>query len=180
MIKVNLLPVKKKRKKARPLPSFIITMVIAAIITGVVMAYLVFSFNSRLSTKKTQVANNEKKIAELKEKIKAVENFEQLNKTFEQRNDVIEQLKKNQSVPVKLLDEVSSLLPPGVWLNTMTVSGNDINIEGYGFTNSDVVSYVDNIKNSKTFTEVYLQESKSATVANMALYIFKLTFKVKA
>ncbi len=179
MIKVNLLPVKRKRKKAEPLPPFIITMVITAIITGIVMAYLVFSFNSRLSAKKTEVANNEKKIAELKEKIKAVENFEQLNKAIQQRSDVIEQLRKNQGVPVRLLDGISSLLPQGVWLNTLSVSGDNINIEGYGFTNSDVVSYVDNIKNSKIFTEVYLQESKSATVENVALYIFKLTFKVK-
>src|SRR4030042_6445831 len=101
MIKVNLLPVKRK-KKHKPVPTFVITTVILTIVVSIAMAYLVFFFNSRLSMKKAQVADNEKKITELKEKIKAVENFEQLNKNFQQKNDIIEQLSRNKSVPVKL------------------------------------------------------------------------------
>lgn len=178
MIKVNLIPVKRK-KKAKPLPTFIITMVIVTIGVSIVMAYLFFFFNSRLSVKKAQFAANEKMIAELKEKIKAVENFEQLNKTFQQRNDIIEQLSKSRSVPVKLLDEISNLLPNGIWFQTMTMSGDNVSIDGYGFTNTDIVSYVDNVKNSKIFTDVYLQESKSTEIEKQPLYMFKLTFKIK-
>jgi type IV pilus assembly protein PilN len=143
------------------------------------MAYLFFFFNSRLSAKNAQFADNEKKIAELKEKIKAVESFEQLNKTFQQRNDIIELLSKSRSVPVKLLDEISNLLPNGIWFRTMTVSGENVSVDGYGFTNTDIVSYVDNVKNSKIFTDVYLQESKSTEIEKIPLYMFKLTFKIK-
>ncbi|MDH5203336.1 MAG: PilN domain-containing protein [Nitrospirota bacterium] len=178
MIKVNLLPVKRKRKP-KPIPAFVVTMVVATIIVGLVMAYLAFFFNSRLETKKETFKDNEKKIAELKEKIKAVENFEQVNKLFQQKTSVIEQLRKNQSFPVKLLDEISKLLPNGVWLHTMTVAGGNINIDGYAFANSDVVSYVENLKNSKVFTEIYLQESKSLTIEKIPVYMFKLTFKMK-
>ena len=178
MIKVNLIPVKRK-KKAKPLPTFIITMVIVTIGVSIVMAYLFFFFNSRLSVKKAQFAANEKMVAELKEKIKAVENFEQLNKTFQQRNDIIEQLSKSRSVPVKLLDEISNLLPNGIWFQTMTVSGDNVSIDGYGFTNTDIVSYVDNVKNSKIFTDVSLQESRSTNIETTPLYMFKLTFKIK-
>jgi len=178
MIKVNLLPVKRK-KKPKPIPSFIVTMVIITIITIIVMANLAFFFNSRLSKKKTLFKNNESKIVELKQKIKEVENFEQLNKTIEQRNGIIEQLRKNQSMPVRLLDEANNLLPDGVWLDEMAVSGENVSMEGYAFANSDIVTYVDNIKNSHIFTEVYLQESKSTTLENTPLYMFKLTFKIK-
>jgi type IV pilus assembly protein PilN len=178
MIKVNLLPVKRK-KKPKPIPSFIVTMVVITIITIIVMATLSTIFNSRLSKKRTLFQANESKIAELKQKIKEVENFEQLNKTIEQRNGIIEQLRKNQSMPVRLLDEANNLLPNGVWLDEMTVSGENVNMKGYAFANSDIVSYVDNMKNSKIFTEVYLQESKSTNIENTSLYMFKLTFKMK-
>jgi len=178
MIKVNLLPV-KRRKKPKPIPAFVVTMILVTISVGIIMAYLVFFFNSRLEAKKVQFKDNEKKIAEIKEKIKAVENFEQVNKLFQQRTSIIEQLRKNQSIPVKLLDEISKLLPNGVWLQTMTMSGENINIDGYAFANSDVVSYVDNLKNSKIFTEIYLQESKSSTIEKIPVYMFKLTFKMK-
>lgn len=178
MIKVNLLPIKRK-KKPKPIPSFVVTMVIITIITIIVMANLVFLFNARLSKKRTLFKNNESKIAELKQKIKEVENFEQLNKTILQKNSIIEQLRKNQSIPVKLLNEANNLLPNGVWLDKMTVSGENVSMEGYAFANSDIVTYVDNMKNSQIFTEVYLQESKSTTIENTPLYMFKLTFKMK-
>jgi type IV pilus assembly protein PilN len=178
MIKVNLIPVKRK-KKAKPLPTFLIVTVIVTVGVIIVMAYLTFFFSSRLSAKKAEFAAKEKQIAELKEKIKAVESFEQLNKTFQQRNEIIEQLSKNRSVPVRLLDEISNLLPNGIWFQTITVSGDNISIGGYGFTNTDIVSYVDNVKNSKIFTDVYLQESKSTEIEKIPLYVFKLTFKIK-
>ena len=178
MIKVNLLPVKRK-KKAKPIPSFIVTMVIITVIMIIVMANLAFFFNSRLVRKKTLFTNNESKILELKQKIKEVENFEQLNKIIEQRNGIIEQLRKNQSMPVRLLDEANNLLPNGVWLDEMTVSGENVSMEGYAFANSDIVTYVEKIKNSHIFNEVYLQESKSTTIENTAVYMFKLTFKLR-
>jgi type IV pilus assembly protein PilN len=178
MIKVNLLPIKRK-KKAKPLPSFLIATVIVTVIVCIIMAYLSFFYSSRLSSRKAQFATNEKKIAELKAKIKAVEDFEQRNKTFKQRNDIIEQLSKNKSVPVKILDEISVLLPTGVWLQSLTVTNVGINLEGYGFTNPDIVIFVDHLKASTTFTDVYLQESRSVEIEKVPAYMFKLSFKLK-
>ena len=108
MIKVNLLPVKRK-KKAKPLPSFLLATIAVTVAACLIMGYLVFFFTTRLSERKTTFAKNETKIAELKEKIKAVEDFEKRNKNFKERNDIIEQLSKNRSVPARLLDELSSL-----------------------------------------------------------------------
>lgn len=179
MIKVNLLPIKRK-KKPKPIPSFLLTAAAVTAVVLIVMLGLIFVFNTRLSTKKSQYKANETKLTELKAKIKEVENFEKLNMTIQERNTIIEQLRRNQSIPVKLLDEAGLLLPNGVWLNTMTVSGENVNIDGYAFANSDIVSYVDNMKNSQTFTDVFLQESKSTNIDNATLYMFKLTFKMKS
>lgn len=178
MIKVNLFPGKKK-KKAKPLPTLLIAAIFITIGVLIVMAYLTFFFNSRLSARKAQVSAKERTITELKAKIKAVEDFEQRNKTFKQRNEIIEQLSKNRSVPVKTLDEISALLPVGVWLHAMSMSGGSINLDGSGFTNTDIVSFVDNMKNSKMFTDVFLQESKSTEVDKIPLYTFKLTLKLE-
>ncbi len=178
MIKVNLLPVKRK-KKPKPVPSFLVIAVLVTVGACIIMAYLTFFFNSRLTSKKDQFAANENKIAELKGMIKAVDDFEARNKTFRERSEIIEQLSRNKSLPVKILDEISTLLPAGVWLQTLSVSGDSINLEGYGYTNNDIVSYVDNIKNSPLFMEVYLQESKSVEAEKVAVYMFKLTCKLK-
>ena len=179
MIKVNLLSV-TKRKKQKPLPTFLISMVLVTLIAGAILAYLVFFFSGRVAARQTTVKNNEAKIEELKRKIKDVEDFEKRNADFQKRKEVIEQLGKNKTLPVKILDEISSQLPPGVWLVSMDVAGGNVNLSCTAFTNSDVVNYVDNLKLSKRFTDIYLQESVQAPVAGYSLYNFRLTFKVKA
>lgn len=179
MIKVNLLPVKKKKKK-QPLPTFFISMLIVTLASGAVLAYLVFFFSGRVAERQERVRRNETTIAELKQKIKDVEDYEKRNAMFQQRKEVIETLGRNKTVPVKVLDEINAQLPPGVWLTGMDVAGDKINLTCTAFTNTDVVNYVDNLKKSKLFTDIYLQESVQAQAAGYSLYNFKLNFKVKA
>jgi len=179
MIKVNLIPT-KKRKKQKPVPVFLIYTVLLTLAVGVIFLYITYHFSSTISAKEKKVKENVITIAALKEKIKAVEDFEKLNKTFQQRKDIIEELGRNKSRPVKILDEISALLPPGVWLSTADVKGLDVSLSCTAFTNTDVVNYVNNLKNSKLFTDVYLQESVQSKAAAITVYSFKLTFKVKA
>ncbi len=179
MIKINLLPVKKKKKKAKPVPGFLVATVIVTAVTIVILAYAVYFMNSRLSERKATIASNDRTIEDLARKIKDVENYEKLNATYQKNKEIIEQLGKNKTMPVKVLDEVSALLPPGVWFTTMDIKGTDISLAGMAFTNSDVVNYVNNLKHSSFFTEVYLQESVQAPAEGMSAYAFKLTFKVK-
>jgi type IV pilus assembly protein PilN len=177
MIRINLLPVKRKRK-AKPLPTLVVTAVLLAVFFGAVLVYCYFYFNSRLEATAAQFETNKQRVTELKKTIREVEDYEKLNKTFADRNALIEQLRKNQNIPVMILDEMSKSLPNGLWLQSMTVGSDVVSIEGYAFSNSDVVSYVDNLKNSKRFSEVYLQETKQAEVEKIPVYQFKLTFKV--
>ncbi|PKL51709.1 MAG: hypothetical protein CVV37_05050 [Nitrospira bacterium HGW-Nitrospira-1] len=180
MIKVNLLPEEKKKKKQKPLPAFLISTLFITLIAGAILAYLVFFFSGRVSERQTTARHNEAKIAELKQKLKDVADYEKRNAVFQQRKEIIETLGRNKSVPVKILDEVSALLSPGVWLTAMDVNGYNVNLSCTAFTNADVVNYVDNLKSSKLFTDIYLQESVQAQVTGVSLYNFKLTFKVKA
>lgn len=179
MIKINLIPVKKK-KKAKQVPGFLVSMVLVALVALVISAYVIYFTNSQLLSRKAKIAENERRIEELAREIKAVDNYEKLNATYQKNKEIIEQLGKRKSLPVKMLDEVSALLPPGVWLNSLDIKGTDINLSGMGFTNSDVVVFVDNLKKSKLFTDVYLQESVQSQSSGMSAYGFRITFKVTA
>lgn len=177
MIRVNLLAVKRK-KKAKPLPTFIVSATLITVLAICVLAYLVFHSKAMLQATKSRFEANKITIEELKAKIKAVEDYDKLNKTLDERNKIIEQLRKNQNVPVKMLDELDKVLPNGAWLTTLTASDNGGSVEGYAFTNADVVSYVEGLKSSQLLTDIYLQESKQAEIEKVPLYQFKVTFKV--
>jgi type IV pilus assembly protein PilN len=177
MIRINLLPVRRK-KRAKPAPLFVITAFLTTVLVIGVLGYLFYYFTSTLKETKMRFEANKQKISELKNKIKEVDNFETLNNSYEEKSRIIEQLRRNQTVPVIMLDEISKHLPNGIWLHSMSVSNQIVSLDGYAFTNSDVVAYVNNLKSSKTFTEIFLQESKQAEVDKIPIYQFKLTFKV--
>jgi type IV pilus assembly protein PilN len=179
MIRINLLPVKRK-KKPKAIPPYVIYGVLVTVVVVAAAGYSFWYLNSTLSALKKQRSDNEATITELKNKIKEVENFEAQKKTLEERKNIIEQLRKNQSLPVKTLSEMSSVLPNGVWLNSMSVSGMNISLSGTGFTNEDVVNYVDNLKKSQVFMDVVLGGTQKLTVGKIITYNFTLTCRLKA
>lgn len=179
MIKVNLLPLKKK-KKAKPLPAFLIVTIGVAFAAAALVIYLNFSFKGRVSARKAQVADNERRLEELARKIKAVDDYEKLNADFKKRKGIIEELGKNKSLPVKVLDEISRRLADGAWLTSMEIKGGDLTLACSAFNNTDVVNFVNNLKGSSLLTDVYLQESVQANVSGYSVYNFKISCKVKS
>ncbi|MBA4348815.1 MAG: hypothetical protein C0415_02360 [Thermodesulfovibrio sp.] len=183
MIKINLLPEEKKKRKkkkeAKPYPKILVTIGSVTLFTFLLAGAGVYLLKLNISQLTKQTESNKAAIANLKKKTEEVKKYEKLNKDFEQRNNLIESLRKNQSVPVRILDDVSAMIPEGVWLNSMNYKDKDVVIEGHAFTNIDVVAYVANLKRSVNITDLNLDESRQTEVEKVSVYKFKLSFKVK-
>jgi type IV pilus assembly protein PilN len=178
MIRINLLK-ERKVKKAMPLQAVIIPAVALTVITLVVLGIYTFSLNSNITTLKAEKAEKEKRLNEIKDAIKQVESFERDNELYRQMARTIEDLKSRQVLPLRLLDEVSARLPQGVWLQSLSDNGGTINIQGTAFTNPNIVDYVQNLKNSKYFTDVTLLESRMKTFEGYTLYEFRISFRMR-
>ncbi len=185
MIRINLLPVKRK-KKPKPIPGFVIATVAASIVViiGVIFTYV--NLKEEINTLQARKTANERKLQDMKKRLKDLENYETLVKAVERKKSVILQLRKNQGVPVRLMDELSKYLPNGIWLKELKTMGNTVDIEGYAFTNSDVVKYVNRLKKSPLFNSVYLAESKRKDISasgarqeKIPVYKFKIKLGVK-
>lgn len=181
MIKINLLPVKKKKKSAQ-IPGFVVSAALVTLVSVVIMFYVYYMFTEKEASRKKQVAANDEKITELEKKIKAVTDFEKRNQDYTSRKDIIEKLGKNKTLPVKVLDEVSAQLPNGVWITGLDLknSGAEVNVKCTAFTNTEVVNYVNNLKGSKLFSDVYLNESVQGQASGYSVYNFSVVVKVKA
>lgn len=181
MIRINLLEEKKKEKKEvrLKLSPFVLTAVVAGVVF-VLMGITAFYLLSEVSQLKSRIETNKEILAALSKKINEVKRYEKLNKEIEHRSSIIESLRRHQSIPVKMIDDVSAMIPKGAWLSSMTHKGNAIALEGYAFTNIAIVHYVRNLKGSENFTEVYLEESRQVEVENVKVYRFKLNFIIRA
>ncbi|MCL4456390.1 MAG: PilN domain-containing protein [Nitrospirae bacterium] len=183
MIRINLLSEeKKKQKKKRKIkgPSnFLVTVGIAALAALLVSGGAAFFFKNQVSQLKSRSDSNKAKLAELARQTNEANRLDKLNKEIAQRSVIIEGLRKNQSVPVKILDNVSKEIPEGLWLVMMTYKDTGVVVEGYAFSNADIVSYVENLKKSENFSDVYLDESVQAEIEKVQVYKFKLSFKIR-
>lgn len=181
MIRINLLPYKRKvRKKPKPVPTYLIVGVLLLVVSSVASAYALYYLKSKIKTLESTKADNKKKIDALNEKIKEVKDFEALNKVFTDRKNIIETLRKAQIMPVRILDEMSKRLTEGVWLNTMSISAGNITIDGVGFSNPEIVAFVQSLKSSPIFKEIYLHETRQSNTEGIEIYLFKITLQVSA
>lgn len=189
MIRINLLAERKqkKQKKAGPVvmaekrkaPAFLTILLVAVIGTCLVIGLAYFLLQMNIDSLKTEYQENNARIAELKKKIDEVKKYEALNKAIEAKSTLIKTLKKSQAIPARLLDDVSKLLPGDTWLTSLSYNSPLAVAEGMAFTNNDVVAFIENLKKSPDYSDVYLEESKQGAVDKVEVYIFKLNFKTR-
>jgi|Deesub1362A_J573_1020465.scaffolds.fasta_scaffold01601_11 type IV pilus assembly protein PilN len=177
MIRINLLPTRKR--KAIVLPPSLIYGAIGGVVVIILLVGYTLYLNSKISSLNQQLIAKQQRLNQMKTKLREVENYERDNAEFRRKAQIIEKLKSNQAVPLRLLDEVSEMLPKGVWLTSLQDKGGSVSIEGYAFSNSDLVTYVQNLKGSKYFEDVELIESRQTEIEKFSVYKFKLTFRIK-
>ncbi len=180
MIKINLLPTKRKPpKKLTELQQQLVigVLLLTVSVGGIAFYWMKLTAQAAEIQEKVNVAKAT--AADQKKKLEKVANVEDSRKKVLEKIDVIEQLKKNQSGPVKLLDKVSRALPKGLNLISFAETAGNVNIEGSAFSNNEVVRFVDNLKADRFFTEVLLLESRQAKVDAVDVYRYKLQFTFK-
>jgi type IV pilus assembly protein PilN len=177
MIRVNLLPVPKARKVQRTIEVQyqLVFAGLVVVFVLVICGTLWVAQSGRIKILLADKARAEKELAALKEQVKEVESYEKNKKSLEEKNQIIEQLRRNQRGPVELLDRVGqSMEKLKIWFTLVTLQSGSIEIEGRAVSNSDVVDFVNNLKNTRLFKEIHLMESKQATEGALAIYTFKL------
>ncbi len=138
------------------------------------------ALDSEIEARQEEKRDKEKQVAQLKEQVKQVQDFEQKKKLLEDKNRVIDQLEKSRVGPVKVLDYVSqSLEPLKVWLTSLKISTDSVELEGRALTNDDVVEFVNNLRRTDFFSNINLQESRAAVESAINIYQFKLAFRLK-
>jgi type IV pilus assembly protein PilN len=105
--------------------------------------------------------------------IKKVEELEARRDQLRHKINVINELKRNQRGPVRILDEVSRALPELVWLTRLTLKGNNVELGGNAMDENAVANYIANLDASPFFDEPVL---KNLSRARGDTFSFGMTF----
>lgn len=163
MIRVNLLghePAKPKRRAA--MPEFTVGgsenagFAVAVILTLLVLSAGWWYQSSRVADLRRELAAAQQRRDELADVAARVREVQDRTALVEQKLEVIVDLKRNQSGPVLLLDELNRILPDGVWLTQMTLSQGDITLAGMSLSEVQVTDFQEALRLSPDFDDEFL------------------------
>jgi type IV pilus assembly protein PilN len=156
MIRINLLAVERERKKARG--TFQAGQKIAVggsliLVLGVLLiGWRYWAVTNDSKRVDDQIAAAQKETARLHTIIQQVQQYEQQKAQLQQRVSLIEELRKGQSGPVHMLDQISRALPPMLWLTELKqTSATEITIDGRCTNLTSVSDFVANLEASGYF-----------------------------
>ena len=165
MIKINLLAgAQQTQARVAKTPKFegVGTLGQNVLMAGMVILALLFigwrwySLESESRMLRTEIIKAQAEKERLQAIIKKGEEYKAKKELLERKISLITQLKRNQSGPVHLLDEVSKQLPDFLWLDTMNEAGQSITISGKATTYNAVSNFYNNLTGSRYFQNVVL------------------------
>ena len=178
MIRINLLPHRELRRKARQQQIVVLAGLVGLLAIAVVMSIHTISAgkidyqNGRNQYLTDQIAILDTEIAEIKE-IKAQ------TKELIARKQVVETLQSSRSEVVVLLDQLVRLLPDGVYLQSVKQDDHNITLVGYAQSNAWVSVLMRNLESSQWLESPLLIEIKAMTVNNVRQNEFNMKIKLK-
>ena len=95
-----------------------------------------------------------------------------------QKIGLINQLKSQQDMAVRIMDELSKSLPDWVWLNEVGYDSKNIQVRGNALSNNLVADLIANLEASPYFESVNLISSTQRTARNDQYLEFSMTAAV--
>jgi len=178
MIRINLLPHREEKRKARQ-KQFAVLAGIAAAVSLSIAALLWFAFDHQIENQKGRNKYLTAEIATLDKKIEEIRKIREETASLLAKKQVVESLQSNRSEPVYLLDQLLRQLPEGLYLKSIRQTGTKVNVTGYAQSNARVAALMRNIEASPYIESPSLVEIKATTVNTVRANEFNLDFSIK-
>jgi type IV pilus assembly protein PilN len=178
MIRINLLPHREEKRKARQ-KQFAVFAGIAAAVSLSIAALLWFAFDHQIENQKGRNKYLTDEIATLDKKIEEIRKIREETASLLAKKQVVESLQSNRSEPVYLLDQLLRQLPEGLYLKSIRQTGTKVNVTGYAQSNARVAALMRNIEASPYIESPSLVEIKATTVNTVRANEFNLDFSIK-
>ena len=178
MIRINLLPHREEKRKARQKQFAILAGLAAAV--GLVVAGLLWAvFDAQITNQQGRNNYLTLEIAKLDKQIDEIKRIREETASLLSKKQVVEGLQSNRSEPVYLLDQLLRQLPEGLYLKSIRQTGAKISVTGYAQSNARVSAFMRNIEASPYLGNPNLVQITAVTVNTQRANEFILDFLIK-
>jgi type IV pilus assembly protein PilN len=185
MIRINLLAAEKERGKKKAavfgtagqkLTLGCSTILVLAV---VFVGWRYWSLSRQSVALDAEISAAQLETQRLHSVIQQVQQFEQRKAQLQQRVVLIEQLRKGQTGPVHMLDQISRALPPMLWLTQLKQKEDDVVIDGRTTVLTSLTDFVTNLEASGYFKKS-IDIVNTTTEAGQANASELIKFTIKA
>lgn len=180
MIRINLLPAEKKpvRSTAR---QYLFAYLAGVAAMGVVIAYIWSSQAGEIRRLQQRESELKAEAAKYAKYEKILQDLTKQKETIEKKKEVIRGLEKDRDKMARILALMSLWIPAEkVWFETLTVTGNKVEVGGIAQSNESVAEFMKNLEQSPYVVRgsVVLAHSRQTSMGELKLREYRLTWSM--
>jgi type IV pilus assembly protein PilN len=181
MIRINLLTADRQapRRTLNIPTAHRVTIAASLILLGTALAIGWWFWSLRQTSVRldADIVQAETETQQLRSVLAQVQKFEARKAQLQQRVTLIEQLRRGQSSPVHVVDELGKSVPERLWLTTLAQKGDDLTISGMTTSLTGVSDFVANLETSSAFKRpvdiIDSEMSKDAKTGDLVKFSIK-------
>ena len=144
MARINLLPWREERRKARQTQFNILAGTVAG--AGAFTVFLLYvAMNTAISIQNQRNDYLSQQITLEDHQIKKIKGLQDTKQALLARMQIIQQLQQSRPIVVHLFDQLVKTLPPGVYLTGVTENGDNLTLDGNAESSARISTYLRNI-----------------------------------
>ena len=156
MIRINLIAGERRVAKAAGRSFDVaqkITLVgsLILVLTALLVGWRYWSLSQREAQMLADIEAARREESRLTEVLKQVAAFEAQRAQLTERVSLIDELRRGQSAPVHIVDQISRALPEMTWLISLKQEGYDVTIQGRSTTLAALSDFVGNLEATRYF-----------------------------
>lgn len=177
MIRINLLPHRAEKRRAKQL-QFIILSAISLAIGALIVILVHVAISSQIDYQNRRNDYLKQEIAVLDKQIAEIKKLREQTQSLLARKNVVENLQSTRSDVVHLLDQMLRILPDGVYIKSIKQSGYKIALVGYAQSNARISTLMRSVEDSPWLDSPTLIEIHAANVSGGRVSEFSLNFNL--
>ena len=184
MIRINLLAVERGTSRRTGLipAAHRVTLGASLILLGTVLlvGWWFWSLQKVSRQIDEDIARAEVETQQLRSVLSQVQKFEARKAQLQQRVTLIEQLRRGQTGPVHMLDEISRAVPEQLWLTEMSQKGQDLTLVGVTTSMTGLSDFMAGLEGSAWFRKpvdiIDSQVTADPKIGDLVRFSVKATF----
>ena len=175
MIRINLLPFRKARKKEN-VRQQISVFFLALIFLTLGMSYLAVSLNRKIQDMDSRIKTSTKQLDDLTILTKEIDEIKKKLDVLKKKTAVIKNLELNRKSSVILLDTMTNMVIPGrMWFTSLSALSDTVEINGLALDNKTVADFMIQLEGSQLFSSVNLKTLKQQAIKDVILKNFEIS-----